>query len=130
MGFTVCNRSSVQASVAIMFNKPGTCSGLNSGYEGWMMYGWWNIAPGGCAQVANGDIDSVNSHWYVYAFGDGIRWHGPGNRLAAVPLAAFEQCFGVGVISQNGDGEGVELDFIEINVDGNDDFTFFLNPPA
>ena len=120
MGLTFCNRSSVTASVAIMFLSPDTCSGEGGGWE---MQGWWNSAPGGCTLVYANDLEDLNRYWFFWARGsDGSSWHGDGTWTAAVPSTRFDQCYGIGV------SQGEELNFVRIDVNGNDNWTQFLNP--
>lgn len=115
MGLTFRNETAVPVSVAIMFLSPDTCSGEGLGWE---MQGWWNISSGDSALVYANDLEDLNRYWYFYAqASDGTSWHGDGTWIASVPDTQFDQCYGIGV------NPGEELDFVQIDVSDNDDWT-------
>jgi uncharacterized membrane protein len=121
MGLTITNQYSASLSAAIMFWSPDTCSGEGGD---WQMMGWWNIDPGGSAFVYANDLEDLNRYWYYYAYSsDGARWAGDGSWVRSVPTAAFNQCFGAGVV-----GDTEEVDFRQLDIDGNDDWTLNLTP--
>ena len=121
MGLTIHNQYTASLSVAIMFWSPDTCSGEGAGWE---MMGWWNIDPGGSALVYANDLEDLNRYWYYYAHSsDGTRWAGNGDWVRSVPRARFDQCFGLGVV-----GDTEEVDFRQLDIDSNDNFTLNLTP--
>lgn len=123
MGLTLCNSYPKLISTAIMFWSPDTCGGEGDNFQ---MIGWWNIAPGACAFVYANDLEDLNRYWYYYAEAeDGAVWAGPYG--ASVPLAAFNQCYGIGVIIENGN-ESVSIGFRELDIGDNDDYTLTFTP--
>lgn len=65
-GFTVCNQSRQNISVAF---------GYNTEAFGWRSEGWWRIAPGKCTAIMSGNLQSR----YYYVYGNGSRggvWSG------------------------------------------------------
>jgi len=121
MGLTFHNQYTAPLSVAIMFLSPDTCSGEG---EGWEMMGWWNINPGDSALVYANDLEDLNRYWYYYAHAsDGTRWAGNGEWVRSVPQAVFDQCFGLGVT-----GETEQVDFRQLDIDSNDNYTLNLTP--
>ncbi|MEQ9258988.1 MAG: DUF1036 domain-containing protein [Roseovarius sp.] len=65
-GLTICNDTSQQHSVAI---------GYKSGDQ-WISEGWWNIAPGACAEPVTGDLQS--RYYYFRATAPGRSFPGEG----------------------------------------------------
>jgi uncharacterized membrane protein len=57
--FTVCNRSNQNASVAFGFLEEP---------RGWASAGWFNINPGACTVIYNGELKQ--RYYYVYATGN------------------------------------------------------------
>lgn len=114
MTLTFCNGYTATISTAFCFYSPGNCGGEGENFE---MMGWWDIEPGACSVVSGDDLRKVNRYWYYYAFAtDGTVWSGPYG--AAVPYAAFDQCYGVGVVNDT-----VEIGFRELDIDSYDDWT-------
>jgi uncharacterized membrane protein len=123
MALTLCNGYPALISTAICFYSPDTCGGEGDNFE---MMGWWNIEPGACALVYGDDLEDLNRYWYYYAdAGDGAVWSGPYG--ASVPLAAFDQCYGIGVIIEN-NHESIAIGFRELDIGDNDDYTLTFVP--
>jgi len=123
MGLTLCNGYPFLISTAICFYSPDKCGGEGDNFE---MMGWWNIAPGSCALVYGDDLEDLNRYWYYYAEAeDGAVWSGPYG--ASVPIFAFDQCYGIGVVIENGN-ESVEIGFRELDIDSYDDYTLTFVP--
>ena len=123
MGLTLCNSYPQPISTAIMFYSPDTCGGEGGDFQ---MMGWWNLNPGSCALVYANDLEDLNRYWYYYAIADdGAEWAGPFTN--SVPDAAFNQCWGIGVIIENGI-ESTEVAFRELDIGGNDDYTLTFVP--
>jgi uncharacterized membrane protein len=81
--FQVCNRSTESASVAFAYLEIGArrCDIFGScpprPQNGWSSQGWWNLAPGQCAQTYPHELRKRNSVYYVYAKGKrGGEWKG------------------------------------------------------
>jgi uncharacterized membrane protein len=123
MSLTLCNSYPTLISTAITFYSPDKCGGEGDNFE---MMGWWNIAPGSCALVYGGDLQDLNRYSYYFAQAeDGAVWSGPYG--ASVPIAAFDQCYGIGVIIENGD-ESVSIGFRELDIDSYDNYTLTFIP--
>ena len=118
MGLTLCNSYSTVISTAIAFYSPDTCGGEGENFE---MMGWWDLEPGSCALVYANDLEDLNRYWYYFAQAvDGATWSGPFE--ASVPDAAFDQCYGIGVIIENGN-ESTGIAFRQLDIGDNDDYT-------
>jgi uncharacterized membrane protein len=120
VGLTICNHYNAPVTAAIMFYSSESCSGEG---RNWEMMGWWNIGPGSCALVYANDLGDLATHWYYYAHAsNGVTWAGDGRWVNQVPTSAFNQCWGIGVTP------GERVDFAELNVNDNDDWTVNLLP--
>jgi uncharacterized membrane protein len=122
LSLVFCNGYPALISTAVMFYSPDNCGGEGDNFE---MVGWYNIAPGTCMTVVNGDIGGWNEYWYYFAMAtDGSVWAGPYG--ASVPLSAFDQCYGIGVVIEDGD-ESAEISFRELTVN-TDNYTLTFIP--
>jgi uncharacterized membrane protein len=118
MGLILCSTYPKLISAAIMFYNSDSCGGVGGNFE---MRGWWNIEPQSCVHVYADDLHDVNRYWFYYAEAeDGATWSGPYS--ATVPTAKFDQCYGTGVIVENGD-ESETIGFRELDIDDNDNYT-------
>jgi uncharacterized membrane protein len=68
---TACNQTNMLVTVAVAFNRTATGPGLES-------RGWWNIKPGRCGPVLDGDLRGYASIFYVAASGATRVWTGYG----------------------------------------------------
>lgn len=116
MGLVICNSYTAAISTAIMFYSPDTCGGEGGDYQ---MIGWYNFDPGTCGTVYANDLEDAGWWWGIYGQADdGMVWAGPYG--ASVPLAAFNQCYGIGV---TGGDEFTGIGFREFDFGGIDDAT-------
>ncbi len=89
-GFTVCNQTDDEASLAV---------GYHDSQQGWVAEGWWSIATGECAEMI--DEPLAGDRIYIYGDGEGGSWHaGPKQKGGYFCIAedAFE--------TRNADVEG------------------------
>jgi uncharacterized membrane protein len=118
MGLVICNSYTASISTAIMFYSPDTCGGEGGNYQ---MIGWYNFDPGTCGTVYENDLEDAGWWWGIYGQADdGMVWAGPYG--ASVPLAAFNQCYGIQAVNEEGDGF-TAIGFREFDFGGIDDAT-------
>ena len=114
MSLTFCNRYSSGVSVAIMWYTPGCPDGGD-----WSKAGWYNLAPGQCAKVFNGDLDDVNRYCCYFAeAADGAFW--AGDVVTQVPHRAFDWCLNTGSTDSR------QVGFRVFDVGDSDDVTVSL----
>lgn len=65
-GLEICNETGVKQSVSIGYKKGGD----------WVSEGWWNIAPGACAEPVSGAL--TNRYYYYRATATGQEFAGDG----------------------------------------------------
>jgi uncharacterized membrane protein len=100
-----------------MFHSPDTCGGEGGDYQ---MIGWYKVDPGTCRTVYENDLDDAGWWWGIYGQAvDGEFWAGPYD--ASVPLAAFNECWGLQVVDDEDDY--TSIGFREFNFGGIDDAT-------
>lgn len=119
MSLTFCNATAGrQLGCAYMFYSPNDCGGEGRDFQ---MLGWFNLDPGQCGTVYENSLNDVDDRlWFAYALdpNDGTEWRGP--YWDSVPVAAFDQCYGIGVSA--GD-ETVEVKFFQFDKGDADDWT-------
>ena len=89
MPLTICNEVQSTISVAIAYYNPNQCA--NGGK--WMKVGWYNIAPGSCRVVVNGNLASVNRNWLYYAHTSDRTLVWAGNYCTFVTPDSFRMCW-------------------------------------
>ena len=93
----VCNGT----SVTISYSHSEPSSSCGSGNCGFLMKGWWNIAPGACATVYGGSVS--NMFFYGHAHGGAFVW-GNSSFQWQVPNTAHSQCQWCNVACTSGSG--------------------------
>lgn len=111
-GLEVCNQTNVDRWVAIGYNKDNM----------WTSEGWWNLEPGDCAPVIDGDLDQ--QYYYYRAEDPNEQFEGEGYYFCSVDdaytIVGDQDCAGRGY---------EEVDFRELDTgDSTTTFTLVLSP--
>lgn len=116
MSLIFCNKYTAGVSVAILWYTPNCPDGGD-----WSKAGWYDLSPGQCTTVFNGDLDEVNRYWGYYAEAtDGAFW--AGDVTTDVPDRAFNWCI------NTGSSDSRQIGFRVLDVQDNDDYTVNLTP--
>jgi len=89
MTLTVCNEHSSPISVAIAYYNPNQCANAGN----FIKVGWYNIAPGACRIVFNGNLANVNRNWLYYARTNDRTLQWAGSYCAYVTDKGFRMCW-------------------------------------
>lgn len=71
----ICNNTAEARSIAIGYDTD----------DGWISRGWWNVQPGLCATVVDGDLQQ--RYYYYRATAEGEEFEGEGYYLCTTPKA-------------------------------------------
>lgn len=126
----VCNRTSETVTVAIAYKMDQAldCCGQsrNAGYvckkycAPWVAEGWWNLSPGGCANVLDRYLRYSNVYYY-FAHSEGNRSRWAGNTNFCVSRDRFKY------FQEGGSCSDVE-GFREFRTGNSRDYTLTLDP--
>ena len=105
--YEICNKSSYYVSAAF---------GYHDG-NAWISEGWWNLAPGECAEVFSGRL--LNSKYYVYAESQDEDYFWTGD----YPFCAYEEAFSITGDTNCKSRGYYQLDFFEVDVGEANDWT-------
>ena len=104
-------------------NKTSSTVGVALGYKdgkGWASEGWWNISPGQCQTLLQGDL--IARYYYVYAvdYDKGGTWSGPAK------MCTDDRKFTIRSLT-NCEGRGYKTrGFYEVDTGEKLDFTIML----